>query len=85
MALSKTGYKDAKRGTTRVDVGINSDGNIATGTDTTAGTKSIAINAVSADNNLAQNTKVLGLFFGLVGARQNASTNRMSVTWEAAE
>ncbi len=83
MALSKTGYRDAKRGTTRVDVAINQDGNIATGMDTTAGVKGISINAVNAENSLTQNTKVLQLFIGLAGGRQDSLSNRMSVTWEA--
>lgn len=85
MAMAKTGYKDAKRGTTRVDVALNSDGNIATGTETAAGTKGISINAVNAENNLTQNTKVLGFFIDLVGGRQNSSSNRMTVSWEAAD
>lgn len=81
MGLAKEGYSDAVQSKTRVKVNTNADGNIATGSDVVYGTKNFTINQANATNSLADNTKVLEFFIGLVGGTQNSNTNVASVTW----
>lgn len=83
MALTKSGYKDARRGTTRVPVGIDSNGNIAVEGDTVVGTKSLSITAANAENSLVSNTALFSIFVGLAGGSQDSLNNKMTVTWEA--
>jgi hypothetical protein len=81
MALSKTGYTDAIRGTTRVDVAIDTEGYIAPVGVTAAGTKKFQINSVNSDNTLTDNTEVLDFFLTLANGRGDSLSNDMSVKW----
>lgn len=83
MALSKTGYRDAKRGITKANVNINSDGNIALDDDVPAGVKTLSIRAANADNSLADNTALFKVFVDMIGGSHDTSSNKMTVTWEA--
>lgn len=83
MALAKVGYAGAIRGTTKVNVGIDAEGYISPTSSQTAGNKKIQINAVNAENSLADNTDVLNFFIGLANGISDSLTNTMSVTWTA--
>lgn len=84
MSMQKAGYINAARGTTKVKVNVNEDGNIAQRGEAVAGVKSFAISAANAENGLVQNTQLLDFFIGLVGGTADANTNKMIVTWEVA-
>ena len=84
MAMSKTGYVDAQRGTTKAKVDLNEDGQIAQPGDAVAGTKYFTINQVNPENSLVQNTKVIDLFIGFANGSADSLSNKMSVTWEVA-
>lgn len=84
MATKKSGYIDAQRGVTKSLVGINQDGNIAQDGDTVVKSKYFSINAANADNNLAQNTKLINFFINLAGGSADSLSNKMIVTWEVA-
>lgn len=83
MALAKTGYAGAVRGTTRVNVGVDAEGYLTPDGTTAAGTKKFQINVVSAENDLTDNTDVLNFFLGLANGVQDSLSNTMSVTWQA--
>lgn len=82
MAMTKTGYSDAKIGTTAVKVPIDSNGYIAPAGVESAGTKRMQINRVAAENDLTDNTEVLNFFLTLAQGQQDSLTNTMSVKWE---
>lgn len=84
MALEKTGYINAQRGTTRQKVFTNEDGNIAMEGDTHKGYKYINVNQVNAGNNLADNAAVIDVFLGFVGASTDSLSNTMTVKWSVA-
>lgn len=81
MAMEKTGYSDAIRGTTRVDVAIDNEGYIAPVGVTAVGTKKFQINSVNSDNTLTDNTEVLDFFLTLANGRGDSLSNDMSVKW----
>ena len=81
MAMEKTGYTDAIRGTTRVDVAIDNEGYIAPAGVTAVGAKKFQINSVNADNTLNDNTEVLNFFLTLANGRGDSLSNDMSVKW----
>lgn len=83
MALEKTGYKSAVRGTTKVNVPVDANGNIAAAGTTPAGTKKFQINKVNAENSLTDNTEVLNFFLTLANGGQDSLSNTMQVTWNA--
>lgn len=80
MALAKEGYSDAVRGTTRVKIGVDDNGQIAPEGEAT-GTKNFSINRVNAGNNLSDNTEVLNFFLNLAQATSDSLTNTMDVKW----
>lgn len=82
MALEKTGYTPATLGTTKVKIGIDENGYIASGQSVAVGTKTFQINRANADNTLEDNQDVLNFFIGLVDGRGDSDTNTMSVIWE---
>lgn len=81
MALDKTGYTSAIRGTTRVNVAVDSDGNIAPAGTTPASQKGFQINRVNAENSLTDNTEVLNFFLTLANGVQDSLSNTMQVKW----
>lgn len=83
MALAKTGYVGAVQGTTKVKAALDENGYLAPVGTTAAGTKTITISKVSAENSLVDNTEVLNFFLTLANGRSDSLTNTMSVTWEA--
>lgn len=83
MALAKQGYVGAIQGTTKVKVAADENGYLAPVGTTAAGTKTITISKVSAENNLADNTDVFNFFLTLANGRQDSLSNTMSVTWQA--
>ena len=85
MALSKTGYKSAIRGTTKANVGVDENGYIAPEGTTPAGQKRFSINKVNADNSLTDNTDVLNFFLTLARGSQDSLSNQMQVTWLAGQ
>lgn len=86
MALDKEGYITAHRGTTKVKVAINENGDIASEDDVVAGSRYYSVNQVNASNNLADNQAILELFLGFVGASGSSdqASNKMTVTWGVA-
>lgn len=82
MALDKTGYKSAIQGTTKVNIGIDSNGYIAPEGTAIAGVKSFQISKVSAENSLTDNTEVLNFFINLANGQQDSLSNTMQVKWE---
>lgn len=83
MALEKTGYAAAIRGTTKANVGVDANGQIVPAGTTAAGTKRFSINKVNADNSLTDNTEVLDFFLNLAQGRHDSLSNQMQVTWTA--
>lgn len=83
MALEKTGYAAAIRGTTKANIAVDEDGYIAPEGTTPAGQKRFSINKVNADNSLTDNTEVLNFFLNLAKGQQDSLSNQMSVTWNA--
>lgn len=83
MALAKEGYASAIRGTTKANVGVDVNGQIAPAGTTPAGTKRFSINKVNADNSLTDNTEVLDFFLNLAQGRHDSLSNQMQVTWTA--
>lgn len=83
MALEKTGYTGAIRGTTKVNVAVDENGYLAPAGTLSVGTKKIQINTVAAENSLIDNTEVLNFFIGLANGSADSLSNTMSVTWEA--
>lgn len=81
MALAKTGYAGANRGTTKVNIGIDDNGYIVPEGTTPAGTKSFSINTVSAENSLQDNTDVLNFFINLAQGTSDSLSNVMNVKW----
>lgn len=82
MALAKTGYTAAVRGTTKEKVNLNSAGQIAVDGDTVAGTKQLQLKT-SADNSRSLNHQVFKFFLSAVGAVESDSlSNKFTVTWE---
>lgn len=84
MALEKTGYIAAQKGTTKQKVMLNADGNIATEDDEVAATKYYSINQVNASNSLQDNAEVMELFLGFIGGGTDSLSNQMTVRWEVA-
>lgn len=82
MALAKTGYSAANLGTTKVQVPVDSNGQIAPPGETVVSTKSFSINRVNADNSLEDNTEVLNFFLNLAQGTQDSLSNEMQVKWE---
>lgn len=83
MALEKTGYAAAIRGTTKANIGVDANGYIAPEGTTPAGTKRFSINKVNADNSLTDNTEVLDFLLNLAQGKHDSLSNQMSVTWNA--
>lgn len=83
MGLAKTGYKDAIRGTTKVNVGIDADGYLIPPGGQAVANKKFQINKVSADNSLTDNTEVLNFFLSLANGVQDSLSNSMNVNWDA--
>lgn len=81
MSLAKTGYSDAIRGTTRVKVGVDENGQFAPAGEA-VDTKNFSINKVNAGNTLADNTEVLNFFLNLAQGTSDSLTNVMNVSWE---
>lgn len=82
MGLAKTGYSDAIRGTTRVNVAVDENGHIApSGSADIAGTKAFQINKANAENSLADNTEVLNFFITLAQGVSDSMSNTMTVKW----
>lgn len=86
MALVKTGYIDAQRGTTKQKVATNEDGNIAVEGDTHKGHRYITISQANAANNLIDNVELIKTFLTFVGAADtnDSISNTMSVKWGVA-
>lgn len=85
MALEKTGYQSAVRGTTKANIGVDENGYIAIEGTTPAGSKRFTINKVNADNSLTDNTEVLEFFMNLAQGKQDSLSNQMQVTWLAGQ
>lgn len=82
MALEKEGYRSAIRGTTKVKVETDENGNIVISDSVTAkGNKYLSINQVNAANNYADNNDVIGVFVSIVGGQYDPYSNKMTVTW----
>lgn len=81
MGLAKEGYRDAQQLTTKVKVGINEDGYIATGGEQVVGSRQISITRANAANGLTDNNKLFNFFIGMLGGQINATSNKASVTW----
>ena len=81
MALAKTGYSDAIRGTTRVNVAVDENGHIAPQGGEIAGTKAFQINKANAENSLQDNTDVLNFFITLAQGVSDSMSNTMTVKW----
>lgn len=85
MALEKEGYITANRGTTKVRVYTNEDGDIASDDDVIKGYRYYSVNTVNASNGLVDNQAVLNLFLDFVGATEtDEASNKMTVTWGVA-
>jgi len=81
MGLAKTGYSDAIRGTTRVNVAVDENGQIAPQGGEIAGTKAFQINKANAENSLSDNTEVLNFFITLAQGVSDSMSNTMTVKW----
>lgn len=81
MALTKTGYKGAEQGTTKVNVAIDADGHLVPPGGTASGNKKFTITSVNADNGLTDNTEVLNFFIQLANGMSDSLSNTMAVTW----
>ena len=82
MALAKEGYTSTIRGTTKVNVPIDSEGLIVTDTSLSVANLKFQVSAVNAENSLNDNTDVLNFFIGLANGLSDSNTNTMQVTWE---
>lgn len=82
MSLAKQGYKSAIRGTAYTGVATNSDGFIASSSDTAVGTKTVQFTAVNAENSRELNQQIAATFFGFVPNMQQVNSYRMRVVWE---
>lgn len=82
MAMVKSGYRDAYRGTTKAKLGYNAEGNIAQAGEVVEKTKYFSVNTVNTDNGLAENQEVINLFIQLAGGETDSLTNQMTVNWK---
>ena len=81
MALEKTGYSAAIRGTTKVNVATDEEGYLVPEGTAAASNKKFSISKVAAENSLADNTDVLNFFMDLANGTSDSTTNTMQVTW----
>ena len=80
--MTKTGYKNAIRGTAMVKVDLDANGNIAVDDEVAVSTKTINFTVTNADNDLTANETFTNLFLDWVGANAQNSTQKFRVTWE---
>lgn len=81
MALAKDGYKSAILMTAKMGVNTNSDGNIAMGDETSAGTATLSITRANAENTLDSNVALFNTLVGFVSGSIVTSTSKATVTW----
>lgn len=89
MAMSKTGFADAKVGTASFKVGLGADGNIAIGSTPTAGSKRISFNTVLAEATKTGAEAVANVFLKTLPGNEFAADydnleTTFSVKWEVA-